>query len=136
MFFYRLFDNRNRKLATKISALLKCCSGWSDELAKQFYANFIGFEVVREHPMGPEQKWVELAPKGAATSITLVTWFESMPPGSVQGLVLDTDDIDSEHQVLSAKGLEISEVKAAPWGKYATFSDPDNNGWVLQETAG
>lgn len=103
--------------------------------AKQFYVDMLGFEVVRDNPMGPDQQWVELAPPGAETSITLVTWFASMPPGSVQGLVLDTSDIDNAHEILTAKGLEIGSIESAPWGKFATFSDPDNDGWVLQQSA-
>ena len=102
--------------------------------AKSFYVDLLGFEVVRENPMGPDRQWVEVAPPGAETSITLVTWFDSMPPGSVQGLVLDTSDIESAHETLSNRGLEIGNIENAPWGKFATFSDPDNNGWVLQES--
>ena len=103
--------------------------------AKQFYVDMLGFEVVRDNPMGPDQQWVELAPPGAETSITLVTWFDSMPPGSVQGLVLDTSDIDNAHEILTGKGLEIGSIESAPWGRFVTFSDPDNNGWVLQQAA-
>lgn len=84
--------------------------------------------------MGPDKTWVQLSLPAAQTSIALVTWFDSMPPGALQGLVLTTDNIDSERQTLVAKGLEIGAIDATPWGKFATFKDPDNNGWVLQET--
>lgn len=105
------------------------------QAAKSFYKDILGFAVVRDNPMGPDRRWVELAPRGAETSITLVTWFEDMPPGAVQGMVLDTDDIEVTHTELKARGLEISSVEEAPWGKYATFADPDGNGWVLQQAA-
>jgi len=72
-------------------------------------------------------------PKGAETSITLVSWFEKMPPGVLQGMVLDTDDIDVTHGELKRRGLDISEIDNAPWGRYATFSDPDGNGWIVQQ---
>ena len=62
--------------------------------AKGFYTDVLGFEVVRDNPMGPEQRWIQLRPPGADTSITLVTWLEAMPAGSVKGLVLSCDDID------------------------------------------
>lgn len=102
--------------------------------AKVFYTEVLGFSVTRDNPMGPEQRWIELVLEGAETSITLVTWFDSMPPGSVQGLVLDTDDLLTAHSQLKSKGLDISDVEDAPWGRYATFKDPDGNGWVLQQT--
>ena len=105
------------------------------QAAKRFYVDVLGFELVRENPMGPDQTWVELAPAGAQTSITLVTWFDAMPPGSVQGLVIDTDDISAAHEALKSRGLAIGDIQSAPWGRFATFSDPDGNGIVLQQAA-
>jgi len=102
--------------------------------AKHFYIDTLGFELAAESPMGPEKTWVQLSLPGAETSITLVTWFDSMPPGSVQGLVLSTDNIEAEHKELLAKGLKIGAIDDTPWGKFATFKDPDNNGWVLQQS--
>lgn len=103
--------------------------------SKGFYAEVLGFDVLRDSPMGPDRRWIQLAPAGAEASITLVDWFEEMPPGCVQGLVLETDDLEADHRVLRDRGLEISDLKDAPWGRYATFSDPDGNGWVLQQAA-
>ena len=53
--------------------------------SREFYVDVLGFDLVRDNPMGPGQRWVQVAPKGARTSITLVTWFPAMPPGSVKG---------------------------------------------------
>lgn len=103
--------------------------------AKSFYKEVLGFQIIRDNPMGHDKCWVELAPEGAETSITLVTWFEKMPPGSVHGIVLDTDDIEVARSELKERGLEVSEIAEAPWGKHATFSDPDGNGWVLQQAS-
>ncbi len=101
--------------------------------AKLFYTEVLGFGILRDDPMGPDQRWVQLSLPGAETSITLVTWFEAMPPGSLRGVVLDTLDIEGTHGTLRERGLDISDVSEAPWGRYATFSDPDGNGWVLQQ---
>ena len=101
--------------------------------AKSFYEKVLGFKVVRDNPMGPGRRWVELAPPHAATSITLVTWFESMPPGAIKGLVLDTDDLEGTCATLAQRGLSLPDVESAPWGRFVTFEDPDGNGWVLQE---
>lgn len=103
------------------------------ERAKAFYRDVLGFDVIRDNPMGPNQQWIELAPPGAETSITLVTWFDSMPAGSVQGLVVDCEDIHATHADLKSRGLTISDIEAQPWGQFANFKDPDGNGWVLQQ---
>ncbi|MEV4759260.1 VOC family protein [Micromonospora sp. NPDC049559] len=105
--------------------------------AKEFYTGVLGFELLADNHMGPAQRWVQVAPKGAATSITLVTWFDTMPPGSLRGLVLETDDLEADVAALAARGLEIPDgVQNAPWGRYVRFTDPDGNGLVLQATAG
>lgn len=102
-------------------------------VAKRFYSNALGFEVIRDNPMGPNQQWVQMRPPGAETSITLLTWFISMTPSVVQGMVWDTTDVESARDELASRGLDISEIANAPWGRYATFADPDGNGWVLQQ---
>lgn len=58
------------------------------QVAKAFYTETLGLTVVRDTAEG-EQRWVELAPPGAATTMTLATWFPQMSPGNLQGLVLD-----------------------------------------------
>ena len=101
--------------------------------SKAFYVDKLGFAVKRDNPMGPDQRWVELATAEGETSISLVHWFDKMPAGSVQRVVLGTEDIVSTHAELIARGLEITPVDAQPWGTFATFRDPDGNGWVLQQ---
>lgn len=104
------------------------------ERAKQFYAEVLGFEVVTDAPMGPDQRWIQLKPAGSDTTITLVTWFDTMPAGSLRGLVLGTTDIDADYFALDVKGLTFhGPVKKESWGTFATFDDPDGNGWVLSQ---
>ena len=105
------------------------------EAAKRFYTDMLGFSTVRDNPMGPDQRWVQVGPPGAETSVTLVTWFPGMRPGSITGLVLETDDVAADHARLRSRGGGISDLAEVPWGRYATFTDPDGNGWVLQQTA-
>jgi catechol 2,3-dioxygenase-like lactoylglutathione lyase family enzyme len=100
--------------------------------ARDFYVEVLGFEVVDDEPMGPEMRWVRVRPPGAETSITLVTWFETMPAGSTKGIVIGSDDLDDDVAALRARGLAIGDVEEAPWGRYVTFDDPDGNGIVLQ----
>jgi catechol 2,3-dioxygenase-like lactoylglutathione lyase family enzyme len=101
------------------------------ERAKAFYRDVLGFSVVREAEMAGNLRWVMMKPPSGPAAISLVTWFEAMPPGSLRGLVLDTGDIDRAHRKLTAQGLQIGPIEEASWGRFATFSDPDGNGWVL-----
>ncbi|MEU4836051.1 VOC family protein [Streptosporangium sp. NPDC023615] len=106
------------------------------ERAKSFYVDTLGFDLVGDNPMGPDRRWVQVAPKGAETSITLVTWFGTMPPGSLKGLVLETDDLEGDVAALSDRGVVVEGgIQRSPWGRYVTFDDPDGNGIVLQATA-
>ncbi len=99
--------------------------------SRDFYVDTLGFDLIRDNPMGPDQRWIQVAPKGAATGLTLVTWFATMPPGSLKGLVLVTDDIDGDVERLRAAGVTVTGPEDAPWGRHATFDDPDGNGIVL-----
>src|SRR5271170_5906189 len=103
--------------------------------AKKFYTEVLGFVAGRDSPFRENARWIALKPTIDSTlTITLVTWFPSMPPGSLRGLVLLADDLDTTYEMLRTRGLSSeSVIKTAPWGRYATFSDPDGNGWVLQE---
>ena len=103
--------------------------------ARDFYVNVLGFDLVRDNPMGPDSRWVHVAPKGGQAAITLVTWFPSMPPGSTKGTVLESTDLDGDVSDLLAKGVTIEGgIQEQPWGRFVTFDDPDGNGIVLQET--
>jgi catechol 2,3-dioxygenase-like lactoylglutathione lyase family enzyme len=104
--------------------------------ARDFYVDVLGFDLVRDNPMGPDQRWLEVGPKGAQTTITLVTWFPTMAPGSVKGLVLETADLDADVAALTARGVRIPDsIQEQPWGRFVTFDDPDGNGIVLQATS-
>ena len=104
--------------------------------ARTFYVDRLGFDLISDRPMGPDGRWVQVAPKGAQTSITLVTDIETMPPGSVKGIVLETDDLVADVAALRDRGVEIGgDVEEAPWGRWVTFNDPDGNGIILQATA-
>jgi catechol 2,3-dioxygenase-like lactoylglutathione lyase family enzyme len=100
--------------------------------ARDFYVDTLGFTLLADQQFSPEMRWVMVAPPGGGTTLTLVTWFESMPAGSLKGTVLETDDLDGDAVALAAKGVLVSDVENAPWGRFVTFDDPDGNGIVLQ----
>ena len=104
--------------------------------AKQFYAEALGFTAELDTAFaGGEMRWVMLRPPGGGTAITLVTWFESMPPGSVTGAVLGCEDLEQTLEELTGRGVSFAEekIQEAPWGRWKTFDDPDGNSWVLQQ---
>jgi Lactoylglutathione lyase and related lyases len=104
--------------------------------ARDFYVDALGFELVADTRMGPDQRWVQVRPKGGQTAITLVTWFPTMPPGSVKGTVVESDDLEGDLAAFRSRGVDIpGEIQDAPWGRFVTFDDPDGNGIVLQATA-
>jgi catechol 2,3-dioxygenase-like lactoylglutathione lyase family enzyme len=98
-----------------------------------FYRDALGFELVRDHHANNKKRWIQLAPKGAETTISLVVPFAGMKAGSVQGLVVKTDDITSTYNELVDRGVSLSEIVSLIGGRFATFTDPDGNGWVLIE---
>ena len=98
--------------------------------ARDFYVNTLGFELLAD-VTDPQQRWVQVGPKGSATSLTLVTWFPTMPAGSLNGLVIGTDDVDAEAERLREAGVAVDGPHDAPWGRHATLTDPDGNGLVL-----
>ena len=106
------------------------------ERALRFYVDVLGFTVVADAPFDG-LRWLQLAPRGGGSSIALVTWFEQMPAGSVQGLVLGTDDVHGDAAGLRERGLELADPVEEFFGTHTSFTDPDGNGWLLlQEPAG
>jgi predicted enzyme related to lactoylglutathione lyase len=105
------------------------------ERAKAFYVNTLGFELQADQSM-PPLRWIRVAPKGGTTALTLVTWFDSMPAGSLRGLVLTSNDLQADYEKLAAKGVAFDgPPKQQPWGTEAVFHDPDGNSIVLQQAA-
>ncbi len=106
--------------------------------AKLFYTQVLGFSSVVDRTFdanGEDQRWVMLAPPGGGTAITLVTWFETMPPGSLKGMVMSVPDIEQAVQHLTNCGVAgASEpIQQAPWGRWIVIEDPDGNSWVVQQ---
>ena len=101
--------------------------------AKAFYTEQAGFVADHDHRVSDDLRFVQLTPPGSACSISLGTGIVDTPPGSVQGLQLVVDDARAAHAELAARGVEVSEVQEFPWGTFVFFSDPDGNGWSVQQ---
>ena len=83
--------------------------------SKSFYVDALGFALIADTPMGPDMRWVQVAPPGSDTSITLVTAFPTMPAGSAKGTVLETDDLEGDLETLKSRGVQIeAEIQEMP----------------------
>jgi predicted enzyme related to lactoylglutathione lyase len=101
--------------------------------AKAFYADNVGFTVDHDHRVSDQIRFVQLTPPGSACSIALGAGLVETAPGSAQGLQLVVPDIEAARAELVARGVEVGDIQRMPWGAFVFFSDPDGNGWAVQE---
>ena len=124
--------------------------------AKQFYGR-LGWRLDADFPFDNGVRIVQFTPPGSGSSIQFGAKVTSAAPGSAQGLYLIVSDVEAARGELTARGAQVSEVfhagtpgaqfqpdgtsgrargpapDHASYGSFATFSDPDGNGWLLQE---
>jgi catechol 2,3-dioxygenase-like lactoylglutathione lyase family enzyme len=110
--------------------------------AKSFYQS-LGWRLDIDLVVSDDIRTVQFTPPHSGCSIQVGKGGTTAEPGSAQGLILVVDDIDAARDDLISRGVEVSEVQEArppgfdsPGRSYfarASFSDPDGNGWVLQE---
>jgi catechol 2,3-dioxygenase-like lactoylglutathione lyase family enzyme len=110
--------------------------------AKSFYES-LGWRMDIDLVISDDARTVQVTPLHSGCSIQFGKGGTTAQPGSAQGLILVVDDIDAARDDLVSRGVEVSEVQEArppgfdlPGRSYfarASFSDPDGNGWVLQE---
>ena len=100
--------------------------------AKAFY-ELVGFNADHDHQVSDDLRFVQLTPPGSGCSIAIGTGVSDVEPGSVQGLQLVVSDVEAAHAQLAGSGIEVTDVQDFPWGKFVFFSDPDGNGWAVQE---
>jgi catechol 2,3-dioxygenase-like lactoylglutathione lyase family enzyme len=101
--------------------------------AKSFYVDKAGFDADHDHTVSDEIRFVQVTPPGSACSIAFGKGVSESEPGSLQGLQVVVDDIEAAHAELSERGVEVSDVQDFPWGRFVFFSDPDGNGWAVQQ---
>jgi catechol 2,3-dioxygenase-like lactoylglutathione lyase family enzyme len=119
--------------------------------AKAFYTR-LGWRLDADFTVG-ESKAIQFTPPGSPASIHFGTHISPAVPGSVQGLLLVVSDIHAARADLVARGIEVSEVyhyagfnrvdptqrlsgpapERQTYASWVSFSDPDGNGWLVQE---
>ena len=101
--------------------------------AKAFYVDQAGFNADHDHKVSEDVRFIQLTPPGSACSIALGKGVIDTEPGSVQGLQLVVEDIEAARADLAGRGVEVSEIQDFDWGRFVFFSDPDGNGWSVQQ---
>ncbi|MER8094305.1 VOC family protein [Streptomyces goshikiensis] len=101
--------------------------------AKAFYER-VGFHADHDVTVSEEIRFVQLTPPGSACSIALGKGLTRMVPGSLDNMQVVVEDIEKAHADLRARGIEVTEIMDMPWGSFVYFSDPDGNGWAVQQT--
>ena len=116
--------------------------------AKHFYSN-LGWRLDADFVVGDAFRVIQFTPPGSPSSIHFGTGVTSAQPGTAQGLYLVVADIEAARAGLVDRGVDVSDVfhRAGPgqpplagrdparrsYASFASFSDPDGNGWLLQE---
>jgi catechol 2,3-dioxygenase-like lactoylglutathione lyase family enzyme len=101
--------------------------------AKAFYTEKAGFNADHDHAVSDEMRFVQLTPPGSACSIALGKGIVDTKPGSARGLQLVVPDVKAARAELVERGVDVSDVQDFPWGSFVFFSDPDGNGWSVQQ---
>ena len=100
--------------------------------AKRFYEQ-AGFNADHDHTVSDEIRFVQLTPPGSACSIAIGRGLTEVAPGTLEGLQVVVADIEAAREELTGRGIEVSPVTDFPWGRFVFFSDPDGNGWAVQQ---
>lgn len=145
-------SSKNGPVDMKLEVVLL---GVSDvDRAKAFYEN-LGWRLDADFVISADFRVVQITPHNSAASIIFGTGIASIEPGAADGLVLAVEDVDAARADLAARGVGVSEVfhfAAGPFNRsasnprrggrdpegrsyfsFASFEDPDGNGWLLQE---
>ena len=123
------------------------------ERAKRFYES-LGWRLDADFARGDDWRVVQLTPPGSQCSIQFGKGLTTAAPGSVKGLYLVVTDVKAARAELTRRGADVSEVfhleggldvsgtkgrapgpdpQGRSYSSYASFSNPDGNGWLLQE---
>lgn len=108
------------------------------DLAKAFYVEQVGFELDHDIEPAPGMRVVQMTPPGSACSVVIGSGMPLGEPGSTKGPQLVVEDIDAVRSALARRDVPISEIQqlgpeGAPGSRFAFFTDPDGNGWAVQE---
>jgi catechol 2,3-dioxygenase-like lactoylglutathione lyase family enzyme len=102
--------------------------------ALEFYTEKLGFEKRGDIPYGDGERWLDVAPPGAATTIAIVPPREGQPAGIETRTAFTTDDVDAAHEHLRSQGVDVDDEvmrMGDPVPPMFFFRDPDGNSFLL-----
>jgi catechol 2,3-dioxygenase-like lactoylglutathione lyase family enzyme len=108
------------------------------DAAIAFYTSKLGFELRSDTPFGNGNRWVEVAPAGASTTVALVTPMQGEPVGIDTRIAYSTSDIDADHQAMQAAGVDVdAEIMRMgdPVPPMFFFRDLDGNRSLIVQTS-
>ena len=100
--------------------------------AKAFYEG-LGWNVDHDNVVSDDLRFVQITPTGSACSIAFGAGITDKEPGSMEGLQVVVDDIEAARDHLVAAGVDVRGIEDFPWGRFVWFTDPDGNGWAVQQ---
>ncbi|WP_434317860.1 glyoxalase superfamily protein [Leifsonia sp. P73] len=101
--------------------------------AKTFYVDQLGWNADFDQRVSDTLRFVQVTPPGSACSIAFGEGLTDMAPGTMKGLQIVIPDADAALEHLRGNGIEAQGVDDQPWGRFVTYTDPDGNGWTLQQ---
>ncbi len=127
-------ETETRTRITQVGTVMVPVS--DQDRALEFYLDKLGFEKRTDTPFGEGERWVEVAPPGAATTIALVPPREGDPTGIETRMALASEDIEADHAQLRARGVDADEAvmrMGDPVPPMFFFRDPDGNRFFIIE---
>ena len=100
--------------------------------AKAFYTEKVGFNADHDHKVSEEIRFVQLTPPGRPARCHRHRDRRD-GAGLGSGPADRGADIEAAREELVGRGVEVTEVQEFPWGSFVFFSDPDGNGWAVQQ---
>ena len=101
--------------------------------AKAFYVDALGWNADFDQRVSDTLRFVQVTPPGSACSIAFGEGLTDMAPGTMKGLQIVIPDADAALEHLRSNGVEAQGVDEQPWGRFVFYTDPDGNGWSLQQ---
>jgi len=101
--------------------------------AKTFYVDQLGWNADFDQRVSDTLRFVQVTPPGSACSIAFGEGLTDMVPGTMKGLQIVIPDANAALEHLRGNGIEAQGVDDQPWGRFVTYTDPDGNGWTLQQ---
>ena len=83
--------------------------------------------------MGSGVRFIQLTPPGSPASISIGSGLSSMTPGSSKGCASSSTTSRPHAPSFAGRGVDVSDVHVFDWGSFVFFSDPDGNGWAVQQ---